>query len=337
MMYVMRMLPFFVLIFFLSFIGCNQPKGGLPAQSDVNIVNADNIMATDSLTKGGRGALLLSRFNSLEEFKSVVQIEYFGHIPGSDSIVHSKSGVRLTHHSGDKQVTCNLKPGISQLDYINARSGTFWDRARIGIISPFSVMYRADLMGVEILARRRYGMFGEGDVAFYDLAETMVHHIDEEDALLMSTKDLSEKGYLNTFNHITAQAFMTSIFSEKLAGFVSDVHERYYTPELITGMFTEDQIADMEEGPVDNYLDMINNEWGQELGKVLREKYDISRKTHWTPELLANYLNDVQSYNTWAFQIGFKPFRATDDLVIRYSYKINKVVHDISKLTKYYD
>ena len=337
MMYVMRMLPFFVLILFISSIGCTRPKGGVPVRSDINIVNADNIIAKDSLTKGGKGALLLSRFNSMEEFKSVVQIEYSGHVPGTDSIIQRKSGVRLTHRSGNKQVICILEPGISQLDYLNARSGTFWDRARIGLISPYSVMYRGDLMGVEILARRRYFMFGEGDVAFYDLAETMVHHIDEEDALLMSTKDLSEKGYLNTFNHITAQAFMTSIFSEKLADFVSAVHERYYTPELITAMFTEDQIADIENGPVDNYLDMINNEWGQELGKVLKAKYQISRETYWTPELLQNYLNDIQNYHSWAFQISFRPFKATDEKVIRFADKINSVLKDVSELIKYYD
>jgi len=129
---------------------------------------------------------------------------------------------------------------------------------------------------------------------------------------------------------------MTSIFSERIADFISDVHERYYTPELITGAFTEDQLLDLEVGPLDNYLDIINNEWGQELGKELRIKYHITRNTHWTPEILANYLNDIQSYHSWAFQIGFNPFRASDDLVIRFSHKINRVLHDFPALTKDY-
>ena len=77
---------------------------------------------------------------------------------------------------------------------------------------------------------------------------------------------------------------------------------------------------------MDNYVDLINNEWGQELGKQLKEKYNIDRETNWTPELLANYLNDLQSYYSWAFQIGFEPFRPEDDVVRRFSDKINIVM-----------
>ena len=87
----------------------------------------------------------------------------------------------------------------------------------------------------------------------------MANQISDEDYLNLSCEELSEKGYLNTFNHITAQAFMTSIFSERLADFIADVHELYNMPELITGDFTEQQLADFENGPVDNYVDMINN------------------------------------------------------------------------------
>ena len=108
-------------------------------------------------------------------------------------------------------------------------------------------------------------------------------------------------------------------------------------PELITGIFTEKQLADITDGPVDNYIDMINNEWGQELGKELCLKYHISRLTYWTPELLADYLNDMQSYHSWAFQIGFKPYRATDDMVIRFANKINKVIRDLPELEKFYN
>ena len=179
-------------------------------------------------------------------------------------------------------------------------------------------------------------MFGEGDLAFYDLAETMVYNISDDDLTLMPSEDLSEKGYLNTFNHITAQAFITSIYSEEIADFVADVHERYHHPELITGDFTDDLRSDLENGPVDNYIDLLNNEWGQELGKQLKEKYHLTRHTYWTPELLADYLNDVQDYYSWAFQIGFKPFKSTDEKVIRFSKKINSVNKDVYAFRKYY-
>jgi hypothetical protein len=147
-------------------------------------------------------------------------------------------------------------------------------------------------------------LFGEGDVAFFNLAQAMVRNINTPDIAFKYPKDTTEKGYLNTFNHMTAQAFITSCFSVELADFIGDAHERYYHPDLINGKFAKKEVSDLGEGPVDNYVDIINNEWGQEVGKELKQKYHISRETYWTPELLANYLNDMQSYYQWALQIG---------------------------------
>jgi hypothetical protein len=173
----------------------------------------------------------------------------------------------------------------------------------------------------------RPNVFGEGDVAFYYLAQASFRNINTPDLAFANSKDTTEKGYINTFNHITAQAFITSCFSEDLADFVGDSHERYYHPKLINGKFSEKEVSDLAEGPVDNYVDLINNEWGQELGKQLKKKYNINRKTYWTPELVANYLNDLQDYYSWAFQIGFKPFRPEDEQVIKFSKKINVVMN----------
>ncbi|HJW27619.1 MAG TPA: hypothetical protein VJ508_00030, partial [Saprospiraceae bacterium] len=181
-------------------------------------------------------------------------------------------------------------------------------------------------------SRRKDLLFGEGDIAFYDLAATMVRHISPQDTAGLPAKDFTEKGFLNTFNHVMAQSFMTSLFSRSLADFVGDVHERSHLPELVSGRFTTKQLLDVDDGPVDNYLDIINNECGQELGQMLKSKYGINSYTHWTPELLRNYLNDIQAYHSWAFQIGFTPFRETDEMVIRFAAKINTVMGDVSKL-----
>jgi hypothetical protein len=327
---------FLILLFIVSTSGCSRQQGAIPTKLGSVAVNVDYLPAMEHSNRGGKGALLLTNFKSFEELKAVIQIEYFKDNPDSDSVKQGNTQVRLTHCSSGREVTSILKPGVSEFDFLCARDSSLWYRVRLAFISPYAVMHRGDLLGIEILGRRRYGMFGEGDMAFYDIAETMVFNINDDDTMFMSCEDLSEKGYLNTFNHITAQALMTSIFSERLADFIADVHERFHIPELISGEFTDDQIKDIEEGPVDNYIDMINNEWGQELGKLLSEKYNISRKTYWTPELLACYLNDIQSYNSWAFQIGFKPFRPTDELVIRFSSKINRVVKDAYEMSSYY-
>lgn len=308
----MDMFRFYVLFLLIAFLGCRQPLQSVPMKSEGIPV------------KSGNGALLLTKFKSLEELKEVIQIKYGAAVPFSTGAITPQPYVRLTFRNLDKEVTSILQAGINEPDFRVARDGHFWDRMILGLRCPYAAWYRNDLLGIERLGRRRPWVYGKGDVAFYDIAETMVHNISDEDVMYMPSEDLSEKGYLNTFNHITAQAFMTSIYSESIADFVADVHERQHT-ELMNGGFTEDQLTDLEDGPIDNYVDLINNEWGQELGKVLRQKYSIDRHTCWTPELMAKYLNDIQAYYSWVFQIGFKPFRDYDEIVVRFAGKINTV------------
>ena len=296
--------------------------------------NSDSLTPrTDAIYSAVRGALLGTRFKSLEELKSVIEIEYFTDSSGSAGANYKNPTVCLTHCSNGHEVINVLESGISQGDISNARNGNFWNRLHLLLNCPYAVAHRMDLSKVYILARRRADLFGEGDPAFYDLAETAVKNINTPDLAFINVRDSTEKGYLNSFDHITAQAFTTSCFSERLADFVGDVHERD-RPELITGRFSEKEVADLDEGPVDNYVDLINNEWGQELGRVLKKKYNITRKTYWTPELLANYLNDIQSYYSWAFQIGLKPVRPEDEVVVRFSKKLNLVIMGMVPIEK---
>jgi|SRR5688572_82879 len=295
-------------------------------QMDSTSMEANSLSYPGLASNAGNGVLLLTRFKSLEELKQVVSFKYV-----SDSINEKDnvSEVQLNYQSGGASVTSILKSGIDEADFIHARDGDFWDRVRIGLRSPFAAVNRDNLVRIEHLGRKRPWLFGKGDVAFFHLAEKMVYNILDDDLREMTSEDLSEKGYLNTFNHVMAQAFMTTIFSERIADFVADVHERHRMPELITGKFTDKQLTDLQDGPLDNYIDIINNELGQELGKLLRKKYSINRNTYWTPELLADYLNDIQSYHSWALRIGFEPFRSTDEMVIHFASKINSVMEHV--------
>lgn len=277
----------------------------------------------------GKGALLLSRFDSLAELKSVIRIEYdriFS--PLSFPLIY-RPVVRIVHESGGRKVESVLMPGVSEGDFAQARDGGLKERFSLLVRSPYAVWRRKDLQRVYALSRWRDNYYGEGDVAFFNLAETMMHHITGYDRQQLPDKVFGEKGFINTFNHVIAQAFMTTQFSERLADFVADAHERHHMPELITGNFTAEQIVDIDTGPTDNYLDMINNEWGQEIGKELKRKYLITRATTWTPRLVQDYLNDIQHYCREAFQVGFDPFYASDEIVIRFSRKIESVRKDI--------
>lgn len=312
----MRLLRLYLLFFlFATSLGCADNSTPLITDS----------RSSESLSNLNGGALLLSNFSSLDDYQKTVKI------------VYKKSEVVQKYRTGQREVTSVLKTGVREGDFTKARDGSFWDKVKLGWRTPFAVINRADLISIEILGRRRHMMFGEGDVAFYDLAEQTVKQIREEDRLRLSEKELSEKGFLNTFNHVTAQALITSIFSEEMADFISDVHERQTMPELISGDFTETQRRDVDNGPTDNYLDMINNEFGQALGKQLKAKYQIRSTTVWTADLLANYLNDTQNYYSRVFDISFRPFNEADEMVIRFANKINVVKEDVIALVnKYY-
>ncbi|MCY7409725.1 MAG: hypothetical protein LH473_05590 [Chitinophagales bacterium] len=325
----------FILLSLICLFSCTKPnhttsghEGLCSCDSSANRFSSDTAFATV------QEALLGTRFKSFDELKSVVNIKYINNNTDSDSTIEKNSKVCIRQCSNGKEVVAVLESGINQGEISDARNGNFWVRLNLLIKSPYAVSKRAELSKVYLLARRRTELYGEGDPAFYDLAQNAAKNINTADMAFKNMRDSTEKGYINSFNHITSQAIITSCFSEKLADFIGDSHERYFHPELITGKFTEDQISDLDEGPVDNYVDVINNMWGQKIGKELKKKYHITRKTLWTPEFLVNYLNDLQSYYSWAFQIGFKPVKPEDELVIRFSKKMNLVIHGVFKLEK---
>lgn len=316
----------FPALFSIFLMGCTRTphdkQGDAPGKCTCIAMDT----TTEPTYKTVRGALLGTRFQSLEALKLVIQIEYEAGAIHSDSGSGENYLVRLRHCSNGKEVVGILEKGTSQGDILKARHGTFKDRVGLLFQCPYAVRQRKDLGRANTLSRWRPQWFGEGDLAFFDLAKSMVNNINTPDLAFRNPRDSTEKGYLNSFNHITSQAFITSCFSEEFADFIGDAHERELHPELITGKFTEKQLQDLEEGPVDNYVDIINNKWGQELGKRLREKYRIDRETVWTPELLANYLNDLQAYYSWAFQIGFEPYRPESETVRKFSKKIDAVL-----------
>ncbi len=315
---------------FLSifFTGCNPATENTTVNSfrkcTSTPLGSDDSMNTN-IYKTGRGALLGTRIASFEALKTIIQIEYENGSITADSTAPENSWVRVHHCSDGREVLSILEKGTMEGDLMKAKDAIL-SRFAVLFGSPYAVMHRRDLDKIFVLSRYKADLFGFDDLAFFDIAKALVKNINTPDLAFKNTRDSTEKGYLNTFNHITAQALITSCFSEELADFVADMHERDRHPELITGRFTPAQMADLENGPVDNYVDIVNNEWGQEIGKQLKVKYGIKRTTNWTPELLANYLNDMETYYIGAFQIGFKPFRAEDKAVRLFANKINTLM-----------
>ncbi|MDQ3017353.1 MAG: hypothetical protein M3R25_11630, partial [Bacteroidota bacterium] len=209
---------------FLIFFSCKSQQDSQLVKTDIETTPPDSLATIQR--QSGRGALLLTRFTSLDELQLVAHMEYIKAAPASATSFPMRSQVCISYVAGDKPIMSILTTGTSESDLLRARTGNLWDKIVVSFKSPYALISRKNLLSIEYLGRRKPWLFGNGDIAFYDLAETMVFNIVPDELVTMPAEDLSGKGYLNTFNHVIAQAFMTSIFSEKFADFVADVHER---------------------------------------------------------------------------------------------------------------
>lgn len=303
----------FLLFVWTFFFACNSPE------------KAEEIDVELSFTDIPQ-ALLASRLSTLDEFKKVVDLSYHPELEQGDTSIPKSSQVTLVY-GRPKALKSILKSGVSQDDILAAKEGNLADKMSLVFRSPYAISNRKLLQNIYALARRMHWVYGESDIAFFDFAQQSTRNIVTPELAYIHRRDASEKGYINTFNHITAQAFITSLYNEELADFIADVHELHNMPELTHGHFSEKHLLDSNNFPVDNYIDMINNEIGQELGKKLKHKYRISHLTKWDTDLLCNYLNDLQTYYAWCFGIGFKPFKQNDLMLTKFVDKLNAVMH----------
>ena len=297
----------FILLSFILVLSCNPTE---PIDENSLIPN-----------QFSKGMLLGTQFDSYEALLKEISIEHKTGLWPKAIVSYEKDGFK---------VTSILEEGVTEKDFERAKTSGLPSRIKLALRSPYFVMHREDIVRAYIMSRRMEKYFGEGDISFYDIAVAFKNHIVIDDEDQFTDRDFSEKGFINTFNHIIAQVFITAIYSEKLGDFIADSHERARIPELITGEFSEEQIKDLDNGPVDNYVDLINNEWGQEIGKILDDHYSIHRRTEWNEELLSSMLNDIQSFCSWSLGVYFKPFSPEDELVKKYVKKLNTIQVDLS-------
>lgn len=272
-------------------------------------------------------ALLATKYVGLEDFQNVVKIEYLEE--AKDSAIGT---VKLSYLDNNELITGKLSDGITQGDLTKALRGNQWDKLYLAMRTPYAVWNRKKLSEVFMLARHFNSYFGEGDVAFYDIAQASMRNISPQNGAFDNFRDSLEKGYINTFNHVTAQTFITALYDEEIADYVATVHERHTMPHLVSGLFSEKQLNDTFDFPVDNYVDIINNEIGQELGKWLRCKYKITADTEWNASFTCQFMNDIQDYYARSFQIKIKPFMEQHNVVVHFSAKIEGIKKGISYL-----
>lgn len=316
-----------------QFMACKSDELYLKGSSKLKSTEPDLQALSPSIIQNDFGtksiALISTRYKSLDHFKEQVSIQYLTVAQPSDTFVQNKSAVKLEYMSNGELITKILTSGLDQGELIDVQKKPLMSKLSFIIQHPYAVRQRKELEKMHILSRRKADLFGSKDVAFYDLAVTIFRHINNPEIAYQTPRDSSEKGYLNTFNHITAQSIITSFFSGQLAEIIGDMHERYFMPELTTGLFKDSQLNDSINNPVDNYVDLLNNMIGQKIGSKLKIKYQLNENTLCTPSLLTAYLNDLQSYYMWALGIGLEPFRNSDPVVIKFSNKINKLLSSL--------
>src|SRR5215218_4154432 len=124
----------------------------------------------------------------------------------------------------------------------------------------------------------------------------------------------------NMLLHVFGQAVITTIYGRSTADLVGDIHERDQ-PSLISGKILPAE----ERQAIDNYADMVNNLYGQDIGERVSKTLGVSSSTVWTPALTAKFVNAIQG--EIASEMGWKmtPFGAKDAQIVKFSALLNEV------------
>ncbi len=271
--------------------------------------------------------LLACRFRDLDHLKTKVNITYNKDYTIQDTTNCTNSTANIIYVSNNERLKHVLKSGTRQSDLINIQSSNLMSKIFFTIQNLKCIRKRKELEKVHYLSRRREDIYGSRAVAFYNISEAIVKNINTPDIAIDSYRDTLEKGYLNTFNHILSQAIITSFFSLELADMVGDLHELENMPQLACGVFSTVQLADTTNNPVDNYVDIINNLIGQKIGLKLRSKFCIRSNSFISNEFITCYLNDIQNYLSWSLGIGISDFKPNDELIIKFTQKLNILLH----------
>jgi RHS repeat-associated protein len=126
-------------------------------------------------------------------------------------------------------------------------------------------------------------------------------------------------GLANMMLHVAGQALFTVMFGESTANLAGHIHETGQ-PSLFTGKFSNN---DDLKYAIDNYADLINNQWGQKLGMDFVKNNNITSRTSWTPDLTANFFNSIQNFVGQSSGKNFNSFSANDTFIKQFSAFIN--------------
>jgi hypothetical protein len=245
----------------------------------------------------GLEPLIATDYKTMEELNKVIKITY------SKQVINSRVSAGKEIHSvnvqqtfGGTTVEDNLhtsEPSQEQLK--SARDGGLGIKLIVGATFPQAAYYKGELEKIEKLSFRAKN---EQKMALGDIAKSFLENSS-------ATRGTLE----NTYLHTLGQGFITILFGEGAANFSGHLHERIQEG-LITGNLSNQEIGQA----IDNYSDLINNQWGQLWGNEIKAKFGITSGTEWTPELTAGVLNEFQNKLSSSMGINFnKSYSASND------------------------
>lgn len=254
--------------------------------------------------------LLATDYSSLEDLKKDINIEYNEDKSVDLELVsHPEINHKLTDGVGDKEIK-DLKNQASKASLL--------EKANIAFDHPQLAWYRNDLQAIETMSYRKKNI---AELGLYNIADAFRNDIESG----ASAKELGDKGLVNTFNHTFGQSVITMLFGENVADLAGDIHERDQ-PALRTGEFKNS--GDITQA-IDNYVDIMNNQIGQDLGADFKKKFAASLHFGFTPEASAELLNEGRDFFAKSFNLKFgkEKYTAEDDLAKRFCIVLNEVKH----------
>jgi RHS repeat-associated protein len=210
-------------------------------------------------------------------------------------------------------------PGQAQLK--KAAAGDWGDKLSFAASNPRAALYRNDLEKIEKLAFVKKNSSG---TALGHIADEMVGHLATKPSgptvMIGKDKVTMVDATKNMVLHVFGQAVITTLLGRGAADYAGDLHERDQ-PSLISGKIAKTE----ERQAIDNYSDMVNNLYGQDIGERVSAKLGITSSTVWNAKLTAKYLNAVE--DAIAKEMGWKmtPFSAGDAEVKKFTSLLNEV------------
>ncbi len=239
----------------------------------------------------GLEPLVASKYKTLEELGKKIEFEY------TSTEINGKciDQVRLVHRFKDVVLVTTLTEGTSQENLKG-----FW--GKVGFVASSDPYLSLSLNKIDNMSYRNKN---DSKLAFVDMGKEMIKNVKD------NLRD--EKGLENTMLHVNGQALITALFGVGVANEAGLMHERGQAT-LRNGAFRTEEAT---KAAIDNYSDLINNEWGQRWGEQLMTELGINAGTSWTNNTTARFLNGLQQRYSRTLNVEFKKEFTEDDKFVK--------------------